>query len=142
MALKTHLEVQQRENICRDLAEIMKFVPLDFRVGESVFCGQKDPSKIQQGRKSGKWWKVEIIVVESPMAVISSGASIFQVNASRLKSLLNIVDLEKLLDPRERTGALVLCFFAQVNQISGSCFLTTLIKVLSLIGKESWLQPQ
>ena len=50
LALKTHLEVQQREDIRRDLAERMKCVPPDLRVGESVFYWQEDPSNIQQGR--------------------------------------------------------------------------------------------
>ena len=72
------------------------------------FYGQKDPSKIQQGRKSGKWWKVEIIAVKGPMVVISTGASIFPVNASKLIRPLHTVDLEEILDPRERTGASVL----------------------------------
>ena len=66
LALKTHLEVQQREDIHYDLAERMKFVLPDLRVGESVFCWQEDPSKIQQGRKSGKWLKVEILAVKAP----------------------------------------------------------------------------
>ena len=34
LAMKTHLEVQQREDIRRDIAERMKFVPPDLRVGE------------------------------------------------------------------------------------------------------------
>ena len=34
LAMKTHLEVQQREDIRRDIAESMKFVPPDLRVGE------------------------------------------------------------------------------------------------------------
>ena len=46
--MKTHLEVQQREDIRRDLAERMKFVPPDLRAGEHVFYWQEDPSKIQQ----------------------------------------------------------------------------------------------
>ena len=50
MARRTDLEVQQREDIRRDRAERMKFVPPDLRAGE-----QEDPSEIQQGRKSGKW---------------------------------------------------------------------------------------
>ena len=66
LALKTHLEAQQREDIPRDLAERMKFAPLDLRVRESVFYLQEDPGKIQQGRKSGKWLKVEIIAVKGP----------------------------------------------------------------------------
>ena len=108
LAMKTHLEVQQRENIHYDLAEWMKFVPPDLRVGESVFFWQEDPSKIQQGRKSGKWLKVEIIAVKGSMVVISTGASIYQVNASKLRRLVNTVDLEELPDSRERTGAPVL----------------------------------
>ena len=54
LAMQTHLEIQQREDIRRDLAERVKFVLPDLRVGESVFYWQEDPSKIQQGRKSGK----------------------------------------------------------------------------------------
>ena len=35
--MQTHLEVQQREDIRRDLAERIKFVPPNLRVGQSVF---------------------------------------------------------------------------------------------------------
>ena len=52
LALRTHLEVQQREDIRRDLADRMKFVPPDLRQGEHEFYWQEDSSKIQQGRKS------------------------------------------------------------------------------------------
>ena len=81
--MKTHHEVKQREDICRDLAERMKFAPPDLRMGEHVFHWHEDPSNIQQGRKSGRWLKVEILAVKGPMVVISTGASIFQVNASK-----------------------------------------------------------
>ena len=60
------LKVQQREDFRRDHAERMKFIPPDLRRGEHVFYWQEDPSKIQQGRKSGKWLKVEIIAVKGP----------------------------------------------------------------------------
>ena len=83
LPVRTHLEVQQRENIRRDLAERMKFVPPDLRAGEHVFYWQEDPSKIQQGRKCGKWLKVEIIAVKGPVAVISTGATIFQASKRR-----------------------------------------------------------
>ena len=73
------------------------------------------PSKIQQGRKSGKWLKVEIIAVKSPMVVINTGAFIFQVNASKLRRPLDTVDLEELPDSRERTGAPVLWFSCEVQ---------------------------
>ena len=47
LATKTRLDVQQREDIRRDLAERMKFVPPDLRVGERVLYWQEDQSKIQ-----------------------------------------------------------------------------------------------
>ena len=76
--MRTHLEVQQREDIRRDLAGRMKFVPPDLRAGENVFYWLGDPSKIQQEWKCGKWLKVEIIAIKGPMAVISTGSTIFQ----------------------------------------------------------------
>ena len=51
---------------------------------------------------------MEIIAVEGPMMVISTGASIFQVNVSKLRRPLDTVDLEELPASRERTGAPVL----------------------------------
>ena len=87
LAVKTHLEVQQREDIRRDLAERMKFVPPDLRTREHVFYWQEDPSKIQQRRKSGRWLKVEILAVKGHMVAISAGASIFLVNVSKLRRL-------------------------------------------------------
>ena len=75
---------------------------------ESVFYWQEDPNKIQQGRKSGKWLQVEITAVKGPKIVISAGASIFQVSASKLRRPLDTVDLEELPDSRERTGSPVL----------------------------------
>ena len=85
LAMSTHLEAQQREDIRRDLAERMKFVPPDLRAGDNVFDWQDDPSKIQQGRKSGKWLKVKIIVVKESMELISVGATIFQANVDHGK---------------------------------------------------------
>ena len=61
LAMRSHLEVEQRENIRRDFAERMKYL----RARENVFFWQEDPIKIQQGRKSGKWSKVEIIAVKA-----------------------------------------------------------------------------
>ena len=58
LAMRSHLEVQQREDIRRDLDERMKFVPPDLRARENVFYWQEDPSNIQHGRKSGRWLKV------------------------------------------------------------------------------------
>ena len=66
LAVKTHLEVQQREDIRRDLAERMKFVLPDLRTGESVFYWQEDPSTIQHGRKSRKWLKVGDYCCQNP----------------------------------------------------------------------------
>ena len=44
LATKTHLEVQQREETRRDLAQRMKFVPPNLRVGE-CFTGKKMRAK-------------------------------------------------------------------------------------------------
>ena len=121
LAMKTHLEVHQREDTRRDLAERMKFVFPDLRVGERVSYWQEDPSKIHQGRKSGKWLKVQSIAVKGAMAVISTGATIFQANVSKLRRPLGTVDLEELPDSRERTGAPVLwlCFEGQHRCLGG-----------------------
>ena len=93
----------------------MKLVPPDLREREQVFYWEDDPSKIQQGRKSGKWLKVTIIAVNGPMVVISTGASIFQVNTSKLRRPSDTVDLEELPDSRERTGAPVLWLLVDVK---------------------------
>ena len=61
LAMKTHLEVQQREDIRRDLAERMKFVPPDLRAGENVFYWQEDPNNIQ---------KVDIIAIRAPWQLL------------------------------------------------------------------------
>ena len=37
LVMRIHLEVQQREDISRDLAERMKLVPPNLRAGENVF---------------------------------------------------------------------------------------------------------
>ena len=114
--MKTHLELQQREDIRRYLAEGMKFVPPDLTAGEPVSYWQDDLSKIQQERKSGKRLKVEIIAVRGTMVVINTGTSIFQVNASSLRRPLDTVDLEEFSDSCERTRALVL-WLSCVDQI-------------------------
>ena len=107
-AMRTHLEVQQ----------LRKHSPRSCRKNEVCSCQSSSGRKrvllarrseqIQQGRKSGKWLKVEITAVKGPKIVISAGASIFQVNASKLRRPLDPVDLEELPDSRERTGSLVL----------------------------------
>ena len=54
LTMRTHLEVQQREDIRRDLAERMKFEPPDLRAEHNVLYWQEDPSKIQQELNPGK----------------------------------------------------------------------------------------
>ena len=60
----------QRLAMQTHLAERMKFAPPDL-------SWQEEPSKIQQGRKSGKWLKVEIIAGTGPITVIGAGESPF-----------------------------------------------------------------
>ena len=73
-----------------------------------MFHWQEIPSKIQQGRTSGKRLKVEIIAVKGPMVVSNTGTSIFQLNARRLRRPLDTMDLEEPPDSCERTEAPVL----------------------------------
>ena len=109
LALQTYLEVHQREDIRRDLSERIKFVPPDLRAKENVFYCQEDPSKIQQGRQSGKWLKVEIIAVKGSMAVVNTGATIISGNRKQAEETSgHFVDLEELPDSRERARAHVL----------------------------------
>ena len=77
LVMKTNLEVQQREDFRRDLAEKMAFVPPDLRVEEQVFHWQEDPSKFQQGRQSGTLSIAEIRAVQGSMVIIRIGASVF-----------------------------------------------------------------
>ena len=70
-----------------------------------MFYGQGDPSKIQQGRTSRKWLKVEIIAVYGTMVVVNTGTSFLQTNTSKLSRPLDTVDLEEPPDSCERTGA-------------------------------------
>ena len=49
--MQTHLEIQQREDSRRDLAERMKFVPPDLRLGERVFfTGKKSRVKYSKDK--------------------------------------------------------------------------------------------
>ena len=108
LAMKTHLESQQRENIGRDFSERMKFVPPDLRTGEHVFYWQEDPSKYPARKEVWKMVEGWNSCCQGSMVVISIGAFIFQVNASKLRRPSDTVDLEKLPDSRERTRAPVL----------------------------------
>ena len=71
-----------------------------------MFYWQEDPSKIQQGRKSGRWLKEEILAVNGPMVVCSTGASISK--CMQTKKTFGHSGLEELPDSRERAGAPVL----------------------------------
>ena len=105
LAMRTHLEVQQREDIRRDLAERMKFVPPDLRSGEKVFIGKTIRAKASKDGNPANGLNVEIIAIKGPVAIISIGSAIFQTNISKLKRPLGTVDLDDLPDSRERTGA-------------------------------------
>ena len=74
---------------------------------ESVFYWQGDPSKLQQGRESGKWLKVEIIAVKSVVVVTSIDTSIFRKMSASYEDFWTL-DLEDFLDSCGRTRAPVL----------------------------------
>ncbi len=106
--MKTHLEVQQREDIRRDLAEKMRFVPPNLVPGEKVYYWQEDSSKIKIGKKSGSWIKATIVAVKGSMATINNGTSVLQVNVTKLRRPLEEIDFEGISDSRERDEVTVL----------------------------------
>ena len=73
LATKTHFEIQRREDIRRDLAERMKFVPPDLRVGECVLLARRSKQdsarteiwKMVEGGKirvsKASWWLSELV---------------------------------------------------------------------------------
>ena len=74
----------------------MILVPPDLPVGEQVFYWQQDPSKIQQGRKSAKWFKVEIIsVITTPWLLSTLVPPFYKSDASKLRRPSDTADLEE-----------------------------------------------
>ena len=73
------------------------------------------------------------------MVVISTGASIFQVNASQLRRPSDTVDLEELPDSRERTGTPVLWLLVDVKEMFGSCSLTINSFVSAILDRQGLL---
>ena len=102
IAMKTHIEVQQREDIRRDLAANLKFIPADLVPGEKVYYWQEDHSKIKQGKKSGIWLQAVVQAVKGPMATINIGTGIMQVNATKLSRPYEKIDFDESTDSRER----------------------------------------
>ena len=100
LAMKTHLEIQQREDIRRDLAERLKFVPPDLR---TVLArrSEQDPAR----KKVWKMVEGSNSCCQRFHGCYQYYTSIFQVNASKQRRPLDTVDLEELPDSREQTGA-------------------------------------
>ena len=63
MAMRSHLEELLRENIRRDLAERMKFVPPDLRRRKCVLLARRSE---QDPARTEIWLKVEIILSRAP----------------------------------------------------------------------------
>ena len=90
------------------------------------FTGKEIQARFSKDGNLENGLKVERLDVIGLMVVIRTGASICQVNASKLGRLLGTVGLEELPDSRERTGPPVLRLSCEGQKMSGSCFLTTL----------------
>ena len=110
LAMKTHLEVQQREeDIRRDPAERMKFVPPNLRARESVLL----PIRSEQNSARTDSWKM----VEGGNYCCQTHHSGYQYRCvhysskRKLRKPSDTVDLKELMDSRERTGARVLWLF-------------------------------
>ena len=109
LAMRTHLEVhQQREDIRRDLAARMKFVPPEpSSRRKCVFTGKK----IRPKSARTEIWKM----VEGGNHCCQGSHGSYQylcdhflANVSKLMRPLGTLDLEELPDSRERAGAPVL----------------------------------
>ena len=123
----------------------MKFVLPDLRVGESVTHWQEDPSKTLQDGSLEDGWGLKFLLSKAPsMGVTSTGASIYQVNVSKLRRPLDTVDSEELPDSRERTGAPVLWLSCEGQiDVLGAVLWQILFKCCSwstrtLGGSPSW----
>ena len=133
ISMKTHLEIQQREDIRRDLAANMKFIPADLVPGEKVYYWLEDPSKIKQGKKGGSWLRVTIVEIAGSMATINTGTGILQVNATKLRRPYEKIDFEAATDSRERADVPVywqcqidgpldfLELFSESTRLSSAC---------------------
>ena len=104
LAMRTHLEVQQREDIRRDLAERMKFVPPDLRAGENLFLLAR---RCQQDPARTEIWKM----VEGGNRSCQGLHGNCQYRCDHISGKrkqqripLDTVDLEELPDSRERAG--------------------------------------
>ena len=106
----------------------MKFVRPDLRARENVFYWQDDPSKIQQGRKSGKLLKVGIPSING-----SDGSYYYWLCYLSGKYKQNLGDLEKrwiCKNFQTRVSEQEHLFngsLAKDKQTSGKCFQTSLI---------------
>ena len=92
--------------------------------------------QIQQGRKSGRWLKVEILAVKGPMVVISTGASIFSNKCKQMKKTSG-----QWICSHDRTGAPVLwlSWEGQIDvweRFSDNSYLS------AILDKDFWMQLQ
>ena len=55
LAMKSYLEVRQRDDVRRDLAQNLLPSQGPFQAGDRVYDWQVDPNKIKHGIKQGKW---------------------------------------------------------------------------------------
>jgi len=103
IAMQTHLEVLQREDLRRDLAINLRFVDGPLLPGDRVYYWQEDPSKIVRGLKSGKWIKARVIAVDGPICSIDIGTQLIRVNISKLRKEPDCTDWDSYVT-RERAA--------------------------------------
>ena len=73
LAMKTYIEVRQRDDLRKDLAS--RLMPSDgpFNTGDKAFYWQVDPSKIKHGVAQGKWVRGKIVSQEGAICILDSG---------------------------------------------------------------------
>jgi hypothetical protein len=82
LALKSHLEARQAEDLRLDLANRLRPSDGPFIAGERVFVWDKDPSKVKD---RGRWIRARVLAQAGPMVTVETSQGTQRVNQSELR---------------------------------------------------------
>ena len=82
LALQSHLEARQLEDVKRDLAQRVKKSDGPFTTGERVFVWIQDPSR---KKDLGKWLRGRVLSQTGPMVMVDMFSEVRTVNESNLR---------------------------------------------------------
>ena len=83
--MNTYLEVRQKDDIKKDLAQ--RLMPSDgpFAPGDLLYYWQTDPSKLKHGKAYGKWVRGTVRSQTGAICILDTGTSLIRVNQSKLR---------------------------------------------------------